>query len=155
MGLQSVRAENFGWNQPLSIGVAARKLPARASRFTTSWIIWKKVGTTPPLLPLFTLPQPKFWRRFNTFKITRKRFGPITRKSWSDAPKAIRRTFKRDWMRFTPSTESCGPTAGNHRFRRILMKGLLADNDVQRQVEILLHIFESEAWREIWRNLNL
>ena len=35
------------------------------------------------------------------------------------------------------------------------MKGLLADNDVQRQVEILRHIFESEAWREIWRNLNL
>ena len=35
------------------------------------------------------------------------------------------------------------------------MKGLLPDNDVQLQVEILIHIFESETWRDIWRNLNL
>jgi len=35
------------------------------------------------------------------------------------------------------------------------MTGILADNDVQRQVEILIHILESETWREIWRSLAL
>ena len=36
-----------------------------------------------------------------------------------------------------------------------MVKGLLADNDVRRQVEVLLHIFETEAWREVWRHLNI
>jgi len=35
------------------------------------------------------------------------------------------------------------------------MTGILADNDVQRQVEILFHILEGDSWREIWRSLNL
>jgi len=35
------------------------------------------------------------------------------------------------------------------------VKGVLADNDVQRQVEVLLHIFETEAWQDVWRHLNI
>jgi hypothetical protein len=30
------------------------------------------------------------------------------------------------------------------------MKGILADNDVLGQVEVLLHIWESDDWRDIW-----
>jgi hypothetical protein len=35
------------------------------------------------------------------------------------------------------------------------MTGILADNDVQRHVEILIHILENPTWREIWRSTNL
>jgi hypothetical protein len=35
------------------------------------------------------------------------------------------------------------------------VKGLLADINVQGQLELLLHVWESAPWREIWESLNL
>lgn len=36
-----------------------------------------------------------------------------------------------------------------------MVKGILADNNVQGHLEILLRIWQSSEWREIWESLNV
>ncbi len=35
------------------------------------------------------------------------------------------------------------------------MEGLMADNDIRGHMNVLVHILESEAWRDLWLGLNL
>lgn len=35
------------------------------------------------------------------------------------------------------------------------MNGLIADNDIQGQMNVLRHVLASDAWKEIWTTLGL
>ena len=35
------------------------------------------------------------------------------------------------------------------------MRGIMADNNIQGQVDILVYLLESETWRELWNHLEL
>src|SRR5262249_11146143 len=55
----------------------------------------------------------------------------------------------------TPSSRSYGPIASGSANRSSTVKGVLGDINIQGHVEVLRHVWESAAWREIWNSLGL